>query len=133
MTNPIFFAPSAELAAMAAGSEFVLGGAEGRHATTVKRLSAGEQLDIVDGSGLRVSGTVTAASPGELRLRVDAVSAEPAPAQRLVLVQALAKGDRDELAIETCTELGVDAVIPWQSERSIVRWKGERGAKSLAK
>lgn len=133
MTNPIFFAPSAGLAALAAGSEFVLGGAEGRHATTVKRLSAGEQLDIVDGAGLRVSGTVTAASPGELRLRVDAVSAEPAPVQRLVLVQALAKGDRDELAVETATELGIDGVIPWQSERSIVRWKGERGAKSLAK
>ena len=45
-----------------------------------------------------------------------------------MLVQALAKGDRDELAVETATELGIDAVIPWQAERSIVRWKGERGS-----
>jgi 16S rRNA (uracil1498-N3)-methyltransferase len=51
----------------------------------------------------------------------------------LVLVQALAKGDRDELAIETATELGIDAVIPWQAERSIVRWKGDRAAKAHAK
>jgi 16S rRNA (uracil1498-N3)-methyltransferase len=59
--------------------------------------------------------------------------AEDRPAVRLVLVQALAKGDRDELAIETATELGIDAVIPWQSDRSIVRWKGERAAKALGK
>ena len=55
------------------------------------------------------------------------------PGSRLVLVQALAKGDRDELAAETATELGIDAVIPWQAERSIVRWKAERAAKAHAK
>ncbi len=58
---------------------------------------------------------------------------EPRPGTRLVLVQALAKGDRDELAAETATELGIDAVIPWQAERSIVRWKAERAAKAHAK
>ncbi|MCZ2402688.1 16S rRNA (uracil(1498)-N(3))-methyltransferase [Paenarthrobacter sp. Z7-10] len=133
MTRPIFFAAAAELAALTPGAGFTLTGAEGRHASTVKRLTAGEKLDIVDGCGLRVSGTVTAAAAGELELRVDSICTEPMPAQRLVLVQALAKGDRDLLAIETATELGVDAVLPWQAERSIVRWKGERSAKSLAK
>ncbi len=58
---------------------------------------------------------------------------EPRPDVRLVLVQALAKGDRDELAAETATELGIDAVVPWQAERSIVRWKPERAAKAHAK
>jgi 16S rRNA (uracil1498-N3)-methyltransferase len=61
------------------------------------------------------------------------LSAEARPDIRLVLVQALAKGDRDELAAETATELGIDAVVPWQSERSIVRWKAERAAKAHAK
>ncbi len=41
-------------------------------------------------------------------------------------MQALAKGDRDELAIQTCTELGVDRIIPWQASRSISRWKGDK-------
>jgi len=58
---------------------------------------------------------------------------EPAPATRFVLVQALAKGDRDEQAIEAATELGVDEIVPWQAERSVVVWRGERAAKSLAK
>jgi 16S rRNA (uracil1498-N3)-methyltransferase len=45
-------------------------------------------------------------------------------------VQALAKGGRDELAVETATELGVDAVVPWQAARSVVVWSGERGERS---
>ncbi|MCY0903734.1 16S rRNA (uracil(1498)-N(3))-methyltransferase [Arthrobacter sp. H14-L1] len=133
MTSPIFFAGAGELAALAVGSIFVLGGAEGRHASTVKRLGAGERIDLVDGAGRRVTGVVRSAGGGELTLLVDGVSVEPGPALRLVLVQALAKGDRDELAIETATELGADGFVPWQAERSIVRWKGERAAKSLAK
>ncbi|WP_427017977.1 16S rRNA (uracil(1498)-N(3))-methyltransferase [Pseudarthrobacter sp. P1] len=133
MTNPIFYANHAELAALAEGELYVLGGPEGRHATTVKRLAAGEPVDLADGAGLRLACTVAAAAPGELTVRVDAASREDAPALQLVLVQALAKGDRDEQAIETSTELGVDAVLPWQSERSIVRWKGDKAAKGVQK
>jgi 16S rRNA (uracil1498-N3)-methyltransferase len=72
-------------------------------------------------------------APGELTVECSSVTIEDRPGVRLVLVQALAKGDRDELAIETSTELGIDAVVPWQSERSIVRWKAERAAKAHAK
>lgn len=49
------------------------------------------------------------------------------------MVQALPKGDRGELAVETMTEVGVDAVIPWSASRCITQWKGDRGAKALAK
>jgi len=115
------------------GSTFVLEGAEARHAVTVKRLAVGEAVDIADGAGKRLTGTVTAVAPGELTLECRDLVDEPRPGARLVLVQALAKGDRDELAAETATELGIDAVIPWQAERSIVRWKAERAAKAHAK
>jgi 16S rRNA (uracil1498-N3)-methyltransferase len=76
---------------------------------------------------------VARAEGERLAVELDAVDHEPRPPYRLVLVQALAKGDRDELAAEAATELGADAIIPWQAERSIVRWKGDRAAKSLAK
>lgn len=118
---------------MAAGQVFVLEGTEARHAVTVKRLTPGEPVDIVDGAGTRMSGRVLAATPARLEVECASVDVEERPSTRLVLVQALAKGDRDELAIETGTELGIDAVIPWQSERSIVRWKGDRAAKAHAK
>lgn len=133
MSNPVFFAPAGSLAGANPGSLFVLDGSEARHAVTVKRLAVGEPVDIADGAGARLSGTVAEAGPGSLSVAVSEVVFEEPPAVRLVLVQALAKGDRDELAIETSTELGIDAVVPWQAERSIVRWKGDRAAKAHAK
>ncbi len=89
-------------------------------------MEPGEAVDISDGVGFRLSGTVRDAGPALLAVAVGAAEQEPPPFRRLVLVQALAKGDRDEQAIEAATELGVDAVMPWQSERSIVRWRGEK-------
>lgn len=133
MSNPVFFAPAGSLDGLGPGSEFVLEGAEARHAVTVKRLAPGEAVDIADGAGRRLTGTVSATGAGTLSVLASEVLEEPQPATRLVLVQALAKGDRDELAAETATELGIDAVVPWQSERSIVRWKGDRAAKAHAK
>ena len=133
MSNPVFFTAPGTLNQQVPGSAFVLGGTEARHAVTVKRIAVGEAVDIADGAGKRLTGTVTAVAPGELTVECLDLAEEPRPGTRLVLVQALAKGDRDELAAETATELGIDAVIPWQAERSIVRWKAERAAKAHAK
>lgn len=133
MSNPVFYADPGQLAPLAAGDTFSLGGAEGRHAVTVKRLTVGESVDLCDGEGLRLVCTVTGAASGVLDVMVDRLVTETVGAFELVLVQALAKGDRDELAVETATELGVDRVVPWQAERSIVRWKMDKAAKGAAK
>lgn len=133
MTNPVFFGPADQLRSAVCGGTIVLAGSEGRHAATVMRLSPGQGVDIVDGAGLRLSARVTAVRAGELTARIDTVIEEVPEAHEFVLVQALAKGDRAEQAIETATELGVDAIVPWQSDRSIVRWKGDRATKAHAK
>ena len=133
MSNPVFFTAPGTLDQQVPGSAFVLEGGEARHAVTVKRIAVGETVDIADGAGKRLTGAVTAVAPGQLTVECMDLAEEPRPGTRLVLVQALAKGDRDELAAETATELGIDAVIPWQAERSIVRWKAERAAKAHAK
>jgi 16S rRNA (uracil1498-N3)-methyltransferase len=133
VSNPVFFSGPGSLDQLVPGARFTLQGPEARHAVTVKRLAPGEAVDIADGAGKRLTGTVVAASSAELTVECAGLAVEEQPAIRLVLVQALAKGDRDELAVETATELGIDAVVPWQSERSIVRWKGERAAKAHAK
>ncbi|GMA25528.1 hypothetical protein GCM10025864_32870 [Luteimicrobium album] len=91
------------------------------------------RVDVVDGEGTRLRTVIVSADRDTLELRVEAVEVEPAPTVRLVLVQALAKGDRDELAIEAATEVGVDAILPWQAERSVVVWRGERAARSRAR
>ncbi|MBO0608062.1 16S rRNA (uracil(1498)-N(3))-methyltransferase [Myceligenerans salitolerans] len=133
MSAPVFLAEGTPLAGYGVDSVFVLDGAEGRHAGVVQRRGPGERIDVVDGAGLRLEGVVESVDDGHVRLRVRGVVAEEAPAPVLTLVQALAKGDRDEQAIEAATETGVDAVLPWQAERSIVVWRGPRAAKSQAK
>ena len=48
-----------------------------------------------------------------------------------MLVQALAKQDRDLQAIEAATEVGVDAVVPWAAQRSIADWPAKKQAKMV--
>jgi 16S rRNA (uracil1498-N3)-methyltransferase len=115
------------------GDRVVLSGPEGRHAATVKRLQPGEPVDLVDGRGTRASSVVLSVGRDEVLLEVRARVVEPAPAPRLVLVQALPKGDRGELAVELATEVGVDEVVPWAAARCVMQWKGERGDKQLAR
>jgi 16S rRNA (uracil1498-N3)-methyltransferase len=89
----------------------------------------GEAIAVSDGAGLKIRGTVSKVSKDTLDMSVESVESLAAPAVQLHLVQALAKGDRDELAIQACTELGVYGVIPWQSDRSVSIWKDEKKAK----
>ncbi len=133
MTLPLHLLPSEALSGRGVGDAVLLDGPEGRHAATVRRTRVGEHLLLTDGAGLRVEAAVVAVASASLDLVVVSVAHDPAPSPRLVLVQALAKGDRDEQAIEAATELGVDEVVPWQAGRSVVQWRGERGEKARRK
>ena len=110
-----------------------LQGADARHAVTVARVRPGESLRLGDGAGLVLHGTVTEADPAAVALRVEHVEHHERPAPRMLLAQALAKGDRDELAVQAATELGVGGVIPWQAARSVSRWEGPKVAKGVAR
>jgi 16S rRNA (uracil1498-N3)-methyltransferase len=106
MTRPVFLAAPSDLLAAREGGEAGVGGPEARHAATVRRIRAGEEIDLVDGAGRRVTGTVTGVDPARLTVSVTAV--------------------------EQSTELGVDRVIPWQADRSVSRWDA-KAAKGRAR
>ncbi|MFF9338277.1 MULTISPECIES: 16S rRNA (uracil(1498)-N(3))-methyltransferase [unclassified Streptomyces] len=129
MTAPVFVVD-----AVPGAGTFVLEGPEGRHAVSVKRLQAGEELVLTDGRG-RWAPCVVRDTEGKDRLTVEVteVHEEPGEEPRITVVQALPKGDRGELAVETMTETGVDAVVPWAASRCITQWRGDRGLKALAK
>ena len=133
MTLPLHVVASEVLAGRGVGDVVVLDGPEGRHAATVRRTRVGERLLLTDGEGLRVEAEVVTVGPGTLDLRVEAIALDPAPSPRFVLVQALAKNDRDQQAVEAATECGVDEVVPWQASRSVVQWSGERGQRAHRK
>lgn len=115
------------------GGQVSLDGAEGRHAVTVSRVRVGEQLRLSDGRGTVVAGTVASVGKDSLLLTVASVGVEPAPRPSLTLVQALAKGGRDEMAVQAATEIGVDRVVPWAAARSVSRWDGPKVEKGRAR
>ncbi|MGW7263615.1 16S rRNA (uracil(1498)-N(3))-methyltransferase [Streptomyces sp. NPDC054842] len=131
MTAPVFVVEDLR---PDSGGQFVLDGAEGRHAVSVKRLRPGEDVVLTDGAGRWAECVVTGAEGKDrLTVRMGAVAEEPPESPRITVVQALPKGDRGELAVETMTETGVDRVVPWAASRCITQWRGDRGQKALAK
>lgn len=130
MTAPVFLVDHVP----ATAGTVTLDGPEGRHAVSVRRLRVGEEIVLTDGAGTGAYGTVAAVEGKDrLDVTVTEVRAEPEPTPRITVVQALPKGDRGELAVETMTETGADAIVPWAAARCITQWKGDRGLKALAK
>jgi 16S rRNA (uracil1498-N3)-methyltransferase len=122
------------LAALGEGSPYELRGEEGRHAAKVARIRAGERILLSDADGRQAGAEVTEARKEELSLRLLEAPSDPVlRIPRLSLVQALATGGRDEQAIESATELGVDRVTPWIAHRSVSVWKGEKLRKGRAR
>jgi len=115
------------------GSTVVLDGPEGRHAAVVRRIRPGETVLLADGAGRAVVGPVVDVGKQSISIEVAEHRVEGRPAVRLVVAQALAKGDRGELAVELLTEVGVTEILPWQASRSIVKWSAERGTKGLTR
>jgi 16S rRNA (uracil1498-N3)-methyltransferase len=122
---PLFLAPTDQLDS----GTVVLTGAEGRHAAAARRLRPGEHVELSDGAGLLASCVVSAVSGSSVTFDVLDRRAVPRPEPRLVVVQAIPKGDRGELAVETMTEAGVDTVVPWSADRCVVQWRSERAAR----
>lgn len=129
MSLPVFISDSDAVV----GKHITVTGPEGRHAVTVKRITAGERVMLIDGSGTTRTCLVTATG-GKDRMEVVVESIEeiPAPNPRVTIVQAIPKSERSELTIDLLTQGGADRIVAWQSQRTIARWTGKE-AKSLAK
>ncbi|TFV58408.1 16S rRNA (uracil(1498)-N(3))-methyltransferase [Mycobacterium sp. PS03-16] len=114
-----------------AGGLAVVDGDEGHHAATVRRIRAGEHLDLSDGAGAVGHCVVEEVGKGRLAARVldRRIVAPPTPS--VTVVQAIPKSDRSELAVELATEAGADAVVAWHAARCVARWDGPKLDKGL--
>jgi 16S rRNA (uracil1498-N3)-methyltransferase len=130
-TPPLFLVDDLPVDGLSVADQVVLSGDEGRHAARVRRMRVGERVSLGDGRGSVLDCRISAVHQDGLVLDVAARRFEQPPAPRLVVVQALAKGDRGELAVETMTELGVDEIVPWAAARSVTEWHGPRGERAL--
>jgi 16S rRNA (uracil1498-N3)-methyltransferase len=121
-----------DLAGVVVGDRVALPVQEARHAAAALRITDGEVLFIADGQGHRASGQAVVEG-NNVSVDVTNVEVLSRPNPTITVVQALAKGEHGELAIDLMTQVGVDRIIPWSASRSIVQWKGDRADKSLAK
>jgi 16S rRNA (uracil1498-N3)-methyltransferase len=108
----------------AVGAVVVVDGDEGFHASTVRRIRPGEELDVSDGVGAVAHCVIEDAAKGRLSARVNSVRTVAAPSPPVTVAQALPKSDRSELAVELATEAGADEFLAWQAGRCVARWDG---------
>jgi 16S rRNA (uracil1498-N3)-methyltransferase len=129
MTLPVFVVDAEVLLS----DVIELTGPEGRHAVVVRRIRPGEHVELTDTAGNGVECAVV--SVGKHSLVAEALSrrTEPVPSPRVVVVQAIPKGEHGERAVDLLTEVGADVIVPWAAGRGVVAWRGDRGDKALAK
>ncbi len=113
------------------GELAVVGGDEGFHAATVRRIRPGEQLVLGDGAGVLARCAVEQTGSDSLQARVLDRWQVPPVQPPVTVVQALPKAERSELAIELATEAGADSFVAWQAARCVARWEGARADKGL--
>jgi 16S rRNA (uracil1498-N3)-methyltransferase len=107
--------------------------AAAHHAARVLRLRSGDAVTLFNGQGGEYAARITAIGKHDVMVKIerhDPVERE-SPLQ-ITLVQALSSGERMDLTIQKAVELGVSCIVPVESERCVVRLKGERAGKRVA-
>lgn len=133
MTYPVFIQENAQLEKYSISDSITVSDSEAHHAIAVMRLKKGDIVDIVDGKGIRIRACIKDSDKTKFESEVIEKIVEQPKKIRLHLVQALAKGGRDEQAVESCVELGICSVIPWKADRCISVWVGNKIQKSISK
>ena len=117
----------------------VLADEDAHHLGRVLRLRDGEEVIATDGKGnwartaWRGPGTLEPMTTETATAVSDPVSFEARTEPLLTVAFAPVKGERPEWVVQKLTELGIDRIIPLRTERSVVRWTGERGKATVEK
>jgi 16S rRNA (uracil1498-N3)-methyltransferase len=126
MTSPRFFCPEP----LALGASLALPENAARHAARVLRLGPGAELTLFDGQGGEYTARIASVRKDEVQVDVLALcEVERESPLRVTLVQALQSGDKMDLTVQKAVELGVAAIQPVSSRRSVVRLDGERAVR----
>jgi len=103
------------------GEPAVLEGENAHHALRVLRLKEGETITLADSSGQGYLAEVAACRGDRVIAAIKSARADPEPGVKVTLYQGWPKGDKLDLIIEKCTELGVARIVVLATERSVPR------------
>lgn len=132
MTAPRFFV-AFELSPALVGQTVDLPEAAAHHAVRVVRLATGDAMTLFTGTGGEYAATLVRADRSGAAVRIDAFD----PVEResplpVTLAQAIAANDAMDYAVRKAVELGVAAIQPLVTARSVPLPSGDRGDKRLA-
>ena len=114
------------------GAEFDLPDVAARH-VQVRRLQPGEVLRLFNGEGGEWTATVRQIGRRDVRVRVDGHAAvERELALPITVALGMPANERMDILVEKATELGVHAIVPLLTERSVLRLSGERAQRKCA-
>ena len=118
---------------LAIGAEAALSDSAATHAVRVMRLNAGDSVILFNGGGRDYEAELTVAGRGTVRARILAAGDEETlPCLRLHLALGISRGQRMDFALQKATELGVSALTPLFTERTLVRLDEARANQRLA-
>ena len=100
-----------------------ISGDEAHHIVDVMRLKKGDEVVAFDGIGTEFKGIIKDIEKKSVIVAIQEKSKQPALKTNITLAQAIPKSERMYYIIQKCTELGVRAIIPMVTERTIVRIK----------
>ena len=114
------------------GTQVVLDARSANYLTTTLRMAVGARLVLFDGAGIERWATITTTGRGRVELQLG----EPIPVQApsglaIHLIQALAKGEAMDAAVQKATELGVARILPVTTQYSVFKLPAERRQRRL--
>jgi len=109
------------------GSEVRLHQDAAHHAVRVLRLAVGEPVVLFDGLGGEFEARITRIDRGAVSVKTGAhLDVERESRLHVRLVQGLSSGDRMDITLQKAVELGIAAIQPVATERSVVKLRDER-------
>jgi len=108
-------------------ASFSIAGPEAKHILKVLRMGPGDRFILMDGKGARFLALIESAGPHEVSVCLEKPLPEPPPSPvEIILCQSLLKSRKMDYLIQKTSELGVDSIMPFSSERTVVRLKKDR-------
>lgn len=118
--------------ALAPGSQVTLEASASRHVAKVLRLGVGASLRLFDGYGGEYLATIQAVEKRDVSVSIgEHQPLEAESSLSVTLAQGISKGERMDFTLQKAVELGVQRIVPLETERSVVHLKGERREKKL--
>jgi 16S rRNA (uracil1498-N3)-methyltransferase len=113
----------------------VIAGELSRHISTVLRLKTGDRICLADGAGHEAEAKIVAIGKDGIHVEIGPSRHSPSivGSPRITVCQGLPKGEKTDLILQKCTELGVAGIELFQGARSVTRLEDERLAKRLSR